>query len=99
MKYKGEPNEMLSMSHNGFQFKFDENGIFDTTKFLKDFENKVLIPRLDLHRKRVEDDSESIKCSEEVKEKIYTCKTCGQEIEGMGAYLAHCRAHKKEGDS
>lgn len=104
VKYKGEPNEMLTMSLNSFQLKFSSEGIFDTTAFLKSFENIVLIPRLDLHRQRIEEVQEGIQIPEATQvdppkeEKEYTCKTCGEKVEGMGKYLAHCRTHsKKEG--
>lgn len=77
----------------------DDKGIIDLDKTLDNILNKILIPRLTPKYPVIEEESEGIKEEKiDTTEKVYTCKTCGEEIQGMGKYLAHCRAHKKEGD-
>lgn len=88
--------------------KCNDEGIIDLDKTLDNILNNVLIPRLtpkypvieEVEEEVIEEESEGIKEEKiDTTEKVYTCKTCGEEIQGMGKYLAHCRTHKKEGDS
>lgn len=111
MKYKGEPNEMKTMDVGQLRLYFNSDGVLDTTAFLKNFEEKVLMPRLDLHCPRIEEVAKTKEPSEEPDtpasdpedkkndEKIYTCKTCNAEIKGFGDFMTHCREHKKDGES
>lgn len=80
--------------------KCDDEGIINLDKTLDNILNNVLIPRLTPSYPVIEEKKEEIEKVEEKKEeKIYVCKTCGVEVQGMGKYLAHCRTHKKEGES
>lgn len=84
--------------------KCDDEGIIDLDKTLDNILNNVLIPRLTPSYPVIEEVIEIIEeTKEEVvedkDEKIYTCKTCKEQIQGFGDYMTHCRAHKKEGEN
>lgn len=55
MKYMDIPNKMVTMSVGDIRMVFDDKGMFDTKVFLKNFEETVLIPRLNIHFKQVEE--------------------------------------------
>lgn len=107
MKLQGTPNLNINMDFS-LTIKCDDKGIIDLDQTLDLILSKILIPRLTPNYPVIKDKKETVveKIEELVEEekidtteKIYTCKTCGEEVQGMGKYLAHCRTHKKEGDS
>lgn len=112
MKFYGEPNMLVkTKKRNLFQgtvklmplFRFDENGMFETT-------DEKLINKLKLRFKYDEELSKSEKENPVVKNKtvgktekeeeksILKCKKCDFATDNMGELLAHYREHKKEGE-
>ncbi len=87
---------MVTMTIGDIRMAFDDKGMFDTKAYLKNFEETVLIPRLNIHFKQVEE----IEVEEvEADEKEYKCKKCDFTCDSKGLLLAHYREHKKDGDS
>ena len=109
MKLKGVPKQVVNMDLS-ISINTGEDGIIDLDKTLENILNKILIPRLtprypvieEIQEEPKEDVEENDKSNQEEdakEEKTYTCKTCGETIQGFGDFMTHCRGHKKEGDS
>lgn len=93
MKIKASPNMLVTLPCGDLKLMFDDNGIFDTKVFVKDFENK-LIDRFDNSNFEKIEEAET-----ETDKKEFTCKKCDFTCDSKGLLLAHYREHKKEGDS
>ena len=96
MIFQGTPDMLVRITRKipGVRikmFRFDLNGEYETENVRL---GKLLSNRFPVKEPIVEPEVE-VKGEPKVESKTYSCKTCGEQFDNKGKFLAHMREHKR----